>query len=72
MQSLEQTAQILAGHSDPRTHGRYVEAATIQALPEAAMLQVEGPIMGVCAGNVHKRPLSGPDEGPLWRFRELT
>lgn len=30
-----QTAQVLAGHSDPKVHQRYVHAA-IQALPEAA------------------------------------
>ncbi len=31
-----QMAQVLAGHSDASTHQRYVAAATIRALPEAA------------------------------------
>jgi integrase len=31
-----QTAQVLSGHSDAKVHQRYVAAATITALPEAA------------------------------------
>jgi hypothetical protein len=32
-----QTAQVLAGHSDPKVHQRYIAAATIRALPAAAL-----------------------------------
>jgi integrase len=33
----EQTAMVLTGHSDPKVHQRYVEAASIRALPAAAV-----------------------------------
>jgi hypothetical protein len=33
----EQTAILLTGHSDSKTHRRYLEAATIRALPAAAV-----------------------------------
>lgn len=39
-------AQVLTGHSDPRVHQRYVAAATIRALPEAAVPLLPG---GFCA-----------------------
>jgi integrase len=37
----EQTAMILTGHSDPKVHMRYVEAATIRALPTAALPELD-------------------------------
>ncbi len=36
-----QVAQVLTGHSDPKVHQKYVAAATITALPESAMLQLD-------------------------------
>jgi integrase len=33
----EQTAMVLTGHSDPKVHQRYIEAASIRALPDAAV-----------------------------------
>lgn len=40
-QQLGTSTQVLAGHSDPRVHQRYVNATTIRALPEAAVPRID-------------------------------
>ncbi len=46
-----QMANVLAGHSDPKVHQRYVASETIRALPEAAL----PPLPGILASSAQKR-----------------
>lgn len=42
----EQTAMVLTGHSDPKVHQRYIEEASIRALPEAAVPTIQASAAG--------------------------
>lgn len=54
----EQTAIILTGHSDGKVHQRYVEAATIRALPERAVPALDPKAVTIFAAN-QNRPRRG-------------
>jgi hypothetical protein len=56
-----QTAQVLAGHSDPKVHQRYIAAASIRALPDAAL----PPLPAVEIGNGVAYLTNGGSEKPL-------
>lgn len=51
-----QTAMVLTGHADPLVHQRYVEAATIRALPVAALPPIPT-AAAFLAGKAPKPPL---------------
>ena len=71
-----QTSQALTGHSDPKVHQRYVDAATIRELPQDARLSNVPQVDRVWARSVPKprsRPEQKPNDSQVPRVRiELT
>jgi hypothetical protein len=71
----QQTAMILSGHSDAKVHQHYVEAATIRALPPAAMpiicIADAGTLLGDAAPSNDSSVFSGAGNGDRTRDPKL-
>jgi integrase len=59
----EQTAMVLTGHSDPKVHQRYIEEASIRALPDAAVPLIHASSAGTIKKR-SRRPTTKPQSKP--------
>jgi len=50
----EQTAMVLTGHTDPKVHQRYVEAASIRVLPDGAVPKLDAGAVRTLAVSVRR------------------
>ncbi len=62
----EQTAMIMTGHSDPKVHQRYIEAASIRALPDAAVPEIGSAAVETIRRTAH-RPFPKANRGEAKR-----
>ena len=58
----DQTAMVLTGHSDPKVHQRYVEQASIRALPAGAVPYLAPGVAQLVANRFRPKPGAKPEQ----------